>query len=263
VNGALREAGDLAPANEGEALTSLMRAPTLEAARRDALARGLPVELHVPLPGKPEEGHVVGTLAPLTRPSGMPFWVLFFGPEGGDDERSTPIVELIERVDRVFERTYAEHPDARRLLAEMRASFDALSMAAGKPELGGIEPTPLGELMERAIGEVHALFPDRPSVAYASTDPSATIKIAESGGIALRALRVFLRIAARGAVQRAPEIIVEVQAAQVRLDLRGAAVADLGDEGRLLEALAEAIGGSIGRKAAGERAVLRLSLPRA
>jgi hypothetical protein len=49
----------------------------------------------------------------------------------------------------------------------------------------------------------------------------------------------------------------------VRLDLRGAAVADLGDEGRLLEALAEAIGGSIGRKAAGERAVLRLSLPRA
>jgi len=81
--------------------------------------------------------------------------------------------------------------------------------------------------------------------------------------VALRTLRALLRIAARGTVSRAPELVVEVQAAAVRIDVRGTAANDPGDDGRLLAALAEALGGSVGRKSAGERAVLRLFLPRA
>jgi HAMP domain-containing protein len=265
VNGALRELGDLVPANEGEALTSLLRAPTLEAARREATERGLPSELTMPLPGRPEEGHVPGTLVPLTRPVGPPFWVLFIAQrrELEAERGGVPLIELLERADRVIDSLWAINPAARRELAELRAHIDALAAAHGRPEAAGVAPRPLGELMERAIEEVRAMHPDRPVVAFAPADPAAAIKIAESSGLALRSLRALLRIASRGVSSHAPELMIEVQPAAVRVDVRGAAASEPGDDGRLLECFAEALGGSVGRKAAGERAVLRLNLPRA
>jgi HAMP domain-containing protein len=262
LNGALRELGDLVPANEGEALTALLRAPTVETARREAAERGLPVDLSMPLPGRPQVGHVPGTLVPLTRPTGPPFWMLFVAASAGD-EGSVPLVELVERAERAIDRLWAEHPAARQQLAELRARVDEIGLASGRAEPSGIEPTPLGTLLGRAIEEVRAMFPDRPPVAYSPSDPSASVQVAESGGAVLRALRTLLRIAARSSPRRAPELNVEVQAARVHLDLRGGAAGDLGEDGRMLELLASAVGGVVVKRPADERALLRLTLPRA
>jgi HAMP domain-containing protein len=265
VNGALRQAGDLVPANEGEALTALLRSPTLAAARRDAETRGLPVDLNLPLPGRPEEGHVPGTLVPLARPGGAPMWLLFIATNRPfDEERGAPsVLEILERVDRSVDRLFATNPSQRRELAELRVRLDALAVAGGRPPPAGIDPTPLGPLVEKAVAEVHALDPSSPLAVYAFADQrSAEVRIAESSGLALRAVRALVRIAVSAAPQRAAELNVDVQAAAVHLEARVGTHAH-GDDSLLLEALASAVGGHADRRTTGERTFLRLSLPRA
>ncbi len=265
VNGALREVGDLSPANEGEALTALLRAPSLAAARREATERGLPVELALPLPGRPEEGHVPGTLVPLTRPVGAPLWVLFIGSDHPFDEERGALapLELLERVDRALDALFVAHPGGSRELAELRVRIDSLAVAGGRPSSVGIDPVPIGQLVDRAIAEVHALDPTRPRVGYVLADAqTAAIRVAESSGLAARSIRALLRIAVASAPQRAVDLTIDVQPIALNLDVRVGAN-ELGDDARLLDALAEAVGGHAGRRPAGERNVLRLTLPRA
>ncbi len=266
VNGALREVGELTPANEGEALTTLLKTPSLEAARRVAVEKGLPVELNLPLPGRPAEGHVPGTLVPLTRPVGGPFWLLIIGVEEPlDEERGVAApLELLERIDRSIDSLVQTAPSSRRELAELRVRTDELAVVAGRPAPVGVDPITIGSMVTRAIAEVAALYPDRPLVTFAPPDPAVgNIMIAESDRLAERAVRALLRtgVAATPA-NRTVELTLEVQPAQVQLEIRGAA-AELGDSGRLLVAFAQAVGGSAGRRPTGERSIVRLVLPRA
>ena len=267
VNGALREVGGLVPANEGESLTALLRAPSLEAARREATEEGLPVELNLPLPGRPEEGHVPGLLVPLSRPVGAPFWLLFIGPERPlDEERGVPaLLELLERIDRCIDGLFVAVPAARRELAELRVRTDELAVVLGRPAQVGIDPAPLGSLIACAVQEIADLDPERPQVVLAPLDPAVReLRVAESSGLAQRAIRALLRVSIHMApAGRAVELSVDVQPTMVNLDVRGVGSADLGDGGRVLVALAEAVGGTAGRRPTGERAVLRLTLPRA
>ena len=266
VNGALREVGGLTPANEGEALTALLKAPTLGAARREATERGLPVELSLPLPGRPEEGHVPGTLVPLARPVGAPFWLLIIGPEQPhDEERGAPaLLEMLERIDRSIDALNRSAPGARRELAELRVRTDELAVAAGRPAPIGVDPVTVGDLVGRAIAEVGALHPTRPAVLFQPGDPNLVVlKIAESSGLAERALRALLRLATHGTpIERAVELSVDVQPGTVHFEVRCTA-GDLGEVGRQIAGYAEAIGGSAGRRATGDRSIVRLTLPRA
>jgi len=131
------------------------------------------------VPGRPEEGHVPGTLVPLTRPSGPPLWLLFIRHEHELDEGhgGAPLIELLERADRAIDALYAANPGSRRELAELRAHIDAIG-AQGKVEAAGVDPQPLSELMTRAVEEVRAMFPDRPIVSLPPNDPAGTIQIA-------------------------------------------------------------------------------------
>jgi HAMP domain-containing protein len=265
INGALRKAGDLVPANEGEALTALLRAPTLAAARRDAETRGLPVDLNLPLPGRPEEGHVPGTLVPLARPGGKPMWLLFIATDRPyDEEQGAPsVLEILERVDRSIDTMFAANPNQRRELAVLRMRLDALAVAGGRPPPAGIDPAPIGTIVEKAVAEVHALDPSSPLAVYAFADQrSAEVRIAESSGLAQRAVRALVRIAVSAAPQRAAELNVDVQASAIHLEARVGTHAH-GDDSLLLEALAAALGGTADRRVTGERTFLRLSLPRA
>ena len=266
VNGALREVGGLVPANEGEALTALLRAPTLGAARREATERGLPVDLSLPLPGRPEEGHVPGTLVPLSRPVGAPFWLLIIGAEQPhDEERGAPaLLELLERIDRSIDGLNRTAPAARRELAELRVRTDELAVAAGRPVPIGVDPATVGDLVGRAIAEVGALHPTRPAVIFQPGDPAVVqLKIAESSGLAERALRALLRLACVGTpIERAIELFADVQPSVIHFEVRCAAN-DLGEIGRQIAGYAEALGGMAGRRATGDRSIVRLTLPRA
>ena len=266
VNGALRAVGELTPANEGEALTALLRTPSLEAARHVAIEKGLPVDLNLPLPGRPAEGHVPGTLVPLTRPVGGPFWLLIIGlDEPFDEESGTAApLELLERIDRTIDSLVQSAPSSRHELAELRVRTDELAVVAGRPAPIGVELVPIGSIIARAVAEVAALFPDRPLVTYAPPDPgvNATM-IAESERLAERAVRALLRTGVAGTPSnRTVELTIELHPTQVQLEIRGAA-SELGETGRLLVAFAQAVGGSAGRRPTGERSIVRLALPRA
>jgi len=265
VNGALRDEGGLSPANEGEALTALLKAPSLEAARREAEASGLPVELSLPLPGRPEEGHVPGTLVPLTRPVGAPFWLVIIGPDVPlDEERGSPaLLALLNRVDRAIDALEKMAPNATRELAELRVRTDEIAVAAVRSQSGGIVPAAIGDLVERAMSDIIALYPKRPTVSLETTDPAVTeVKVAESAGLIERAVRTLLRAAVASAPRdRQVELTIELQPTTVQLDVRGVA-AELGDPGRLLAVFARAVGGSVGRPT-DERSIIRLTLPRA
>jgi hypothetical protein len=198
---------------------------------------------------------------------GAPFWLLFIDPDRPlDEERGVPaLLETLERVDRCIDVLFAATPTARRDLAELRARTDEIAISMGRPEQVGIDPAALGDLVTCAIKEVGELFPDRRPVQFAPADPAAVdVRIAESSGLALRAIRALLRLAlASASPERAVELATDVQPTVVHLDVRGAGSADLGDAGRLLSALAEAVGGSAGRRQGADRAVVRLTLPRA
>ena len=265
VNGALRRYAGITAANEGERLTGITRASELIAARAQAEREGLPTELVLPPlrgpghAGDEEAGRWM--LVPLARPSSPPLWLLCADavPSRPDDEAPEALQRALAAADRLVDHLWQLHPDARGVVARLRARLDEVAIAAGRNEPSGIEPTALGDLIGRATEELRSLHPEQ-STRLVVEFADGSCQVAESAGMAARAIRCFVGAALRALPHgRTLELSAQARPACIRLSLEGGAPPEIDSTRDLVVPL----GGDAGRVPHREREAAWLELPRA
>lgn len=259
VNGAFRRAAGITAADETQRLLEISRATQLTAGRSSSETSGLPTAVSLSLQAGDQA--LAGVLTPLTRPSGPPLWLLLLDPDRPESEARGP--EAVHRVlasaDRLIDQLWQAHPEERAALANLRRRIDDAAHAAGQPAATGVEPIAVGRLIARCREEVSALLPqaiDRLSM----EEGGGGCEIAESAGLAARALRLFVG----GALRALPhanylDVTVETTQKEVKLLAEGGAPPDL----QPVREAAQALGGDAGRVSGREREAAWLTLPRA
>lgn len=258
-NGAFRRYAGLDAANEVVRLGKLLASSRLEAARAEAERTGLPVELALEPLDAGEEVEAGGTLVPLSRPNAPPLWLLLISGESVEEQGQAEALRNLTAADATIDRVWDQHLEMRPTLAELRQRLDEAVHALGRPEPVGVAPADVSALVERVANEVRVLYPARASLLIVET-PAAACLVAESAGLAARALRMMLAGAMRALPPgRSLEVTAEVEQARVKILVEGAAPVDL----RPVVAMARALGGDASRVKHREREAAWLALPRA
>jgi hypothetical protein len=232
----------------------------IRAAMEASEKSGLPTEMAFAPPGALGESAVKAQLVPLPRPAAPPLWLLVVDTEGLESEARGPeaVHRLLHSAEVVLERLWDGQPALRPTLAQLRLRLDEAAHAAGRPEAVGVEPVDAVALLERCVEEVRALHPT--AAAELVLDAKASCRIAESAGLAARALRLLLGGALRALLPGRPlEVTLAVAQTEVKLLVDGGAPGDL----KPIQEMARALGGDVGRVPHREREAAWLTLPRA